>query len=125
MKILSKRQIIMLHSTLIFEFGGIDGIREEALLESAIYAPFQTFDAQDLYPTILAKAATLCFGLIRNHPFIDGNKRIATHSMLVFLDINKISIAYEEQELIFIILSISSGKLNYVHLLEWLRNHII
>lgn len=125
MKILSKRQIIMLHSTLIFEFGGIDGIRDEALLESAIYAPFQTFDDQDLYPTILAKAATLCFGLIRNHPFIDGNKRIATHSMLVFRDINKISIAYEEQELIFIILSISSGKLNYVHLLKWLRSHII
>ncbi len=58
MKILSKQQIIMLHSTLIFEFGGIDGIRDEALLESAIYTPFQTFDGQDLYPTILEKAAT-------------------------------------------------------------------
>ena len=57
MKILSKRQILLLHSALIAQTGGLDGVRDEGLLESAVYAPFQTFGEQDLYPTVLEKAA--------------------------------------------------------------------
>ena len=124
MKLLSKQHIIKLHSELISKFGGTDGIRDEGILESAIQAPFQSFDNNDLYPTILEKASRLCFGLIKNHPFIDGNKRIATHSMLIFLDINNLSLSYEDQDLINIILSISSGQLDNTHLLMWLIDHI-
>ena len=83
MKILKKRQILLLHSVLIAESGGSDGVRDEGLLDSAVNTPFQTFSGQDLYPTVLEKAVRLGFGLIRNHPFIDGNKRIGTHAMLV------------------------------------------
>ena len=61
----------MLHSALIEESGGSDGIRDEGLLDSAINTPFQTFGGQDLYPTVLEKASRLGFGLIRNHPFVD------------------------------------------------------
>lgn len=94
MKVLSKRQILLLHSAIISESGGSDGVRDEGLLDSAIGTPFQTFAGQDLYPTVLEKAVRLGFGLIRNHPFIDGNKRIGTHAMLVFLDLNNVSLSY-------------------------------
>lgn len=98
MKILSKRQILMLHTALIAQSGGLDGIRDEGLLDSALNAPFQTFAKQDLYPTVLEKAARLGFGLICNHPFLDGNKRIGTHVMLTFLDINQLSLSYKDEE---------------------------
>lgn len=72
MKILSKRQILLLHSALIEAFGGSDGVRDDGLLESALAAPFQTFDGEPIYPSVQSKAAQLGFGLIRNHPFVDG-----------------------------------------------------
>lgn len=85
MKRLSKEQILLLHSQLIQQTGGSEGVRDYALLESAIEAPFQSFDGDELYPTIQAKAARLGYGLIKNHCMVDGNKRIGTHVMLVFL----------------------------------------
>lgn len=124
MKILNKSQILMLHSALIEESGGLDGIRDEGLLDSAINNPFQTFAGKDLYPTVLEKAVRLGFGLIRNHPFIDGNKRIGTHAMLVFLDINNISLSYADEELISTILSVASGELDDTKLLDWLQKHM-
>ena len=66
-----------MHSQLISGTGGSDGLRDVGLLESAINSPFQQFGNEDLYPTIQQKASRLCFGLVNNHPFIDGNKRTA------------------------------------------------
>ena len=124
MRVLSKRQVLMLHAVLIAESGGCDGIRDEGLLDSAINMPLQTFASKDLYPTVLEKAARLGFGLIRNHPFFDGNKRIGTHAMLVFLAINGITLSYEDDDLISTILSVASGKLDDTGLLNWLQEHI-
>ena len=124
MKILKKRQILLLHSVLIAESGGSDGIRDEGLLDSAVNTPFQTFSGQDLYPTVLEKAVRLGFGLIRNHPFIDGNKRIGTHAMLVFLNLNSITLSYEDDELISTILSVASGEMDADCLLKWIQQHI-
>lgn len=75
MKLLTKKQIILLHRQLINETGGSDGIRDEGLLESAVLSPFQTFDGSELFPSVEEKAARLDFGLIKNHAFADGNKR--------------------------------------------------
>ena len=75
------------------------GIHDMNLLESAVNTPFQSFAGEELYPTILDKAARLCYGLTKNHPFRDGNKRSAIHSMLVFLYINGIDLDYTQQEL--------------------------
>ena len=100
MKILSKRQILLLHSALISESGGLDTVRDEGLLDSAINAPLATFSGQDLYPTLLEKASRLCFGLIQNHPFVDGNKRIGVHAMLVYLALNGVEINCTQAELI-------------------------
>lgn len=78
-------QVIKLHSSLIAKTGGMDGIRDENLLDSALKSPFQTFDGSKLYPDILDKASQLCYSLVGNHPFADGNKRIGVHLTLLFL----------------------------------------
>lgn len=123
MKTLFKNQVTALHSALIREFGGIDGIRDEGLLESALAAPFQTFGGEPVYPSLQAKAAQLGFGLIRNHPFVDGNKRIGAHTMLVFLAVNGIELRYEQQELIDIVLSVAAGQIDRQGLLQWILDH--
>ena len=122
MKTLSKRQVLLLHSSLIEAFGGSDGVRDEGLLESAL-APFQTFGGEPVYPSMQSKAAQLGFGLIRNHPFVDGNKRVGAHVMLVFLELNGIVLHYEQQELIDIILSVASGEIDRKGLLQWILEH--
>lgn len=123
MKTLSKRQILMLHQQLVEQTGGSDGIRDEGLLDSALSAPFQGFDNTDLYPSLQQKAARLCFGLVKNHPFVDGNKRIGAHAMLVFLVLNGVELSYTQEELSDIILQIAAGEKDYADLLEWLVCH--
>ena len=123
MKTLSKNQVTALHSALIREFGGIDGIRDEGLLESALAAPFQTFGGEPVYPSLQAKAAQLGFGLIRNHPFVDGNKRIGAHTLLDFLAVNGIELRYDQQELIDIVLSVAAGQIDRQGLLQWILDH--
>ena len=90
MKILSKEQVLRMQQKLIDEYGGIPGVRDSNLLDSSLHNAFQTFGGSDLYPTIIEKAANLCFSLINNHAFLDGNKRIGVLVMLVFLEINDI-----------------------------------
>ncbi|QCT06369.1 type II toxin-antitoxin system death-on-curing family toxin [Ruminococcus bovis] len=125
MIVLSKRQILLLHSQLISETGGSDGLRDAGLLESAINSPFQQFGNEDLYPTIQQKASRLCFGLVNNHPFIDGNKRIGAHVMLVFLALNGIELEYTQDELSSTILKLASNEISYQQLTTWIINHQI
>lgn len=124
MKLPNKKRIINLHSDLIKSFGGIAGIRGENLLDSAVETPFQTFDGQDFYPTLIEKAARLAYGLIKNHPFIDGNKRIGAHAMLVFLERNNVKITYDDEELIKIIFGVADNSLTYEKFLNWLEANI-
>ena len=123
MKRLSKEQILMLHSQLIEEYGGSDGVRDYNLLDSALENPFQSFGGEELYPTLQAKAARLGYGLIKNHCMIDGNKRIGTHAMLVFLAINGIELDYTQKEFYETILAIADGSLEYEDLLKWILEH--
>ena len=113
-------QVIKLHSTLISKTGGIDGVRDDNLLDSA---PFQTFGGKDLYPEILDKASQLCYSLIENHPFTDGNKRIGVHLTLLFLKINNIELTYSQKELIEFGLSVAAGNMNKDDIKQWLINH--
>lgn len=123
MIVLTREHVIRLHTGLIAATGGSDGIRDEGMLASALQAPFHSFEGMDVYPSIQAKAARLGYGLIQNHPFIDGNKRIGTHAMLVFLALNGIELEYTQQELIDVILSVASGNTDTASLLEWILNH--
>lgn len=123
MIILSKEQIVALHSSLIAETGGSDGIRDENLLEAAINAPFQTFDNAEVFPSIQQKGARLGYGLIKNHAFVDGNKRIGTHVMLAFLALNKIELDYTQKELSDTILKVVADEYTFDDLLKWVLDH--
>ena len=120
---LSKTQILLLHEQLIAETGGSSGLRDEGMLDSALYAPFQTFGGEDVYPSLQQKAARLCFGLVKNHPFLDGNKRIGAHVMLVFLALNGIELRHTQTELSDVILQLAAGTIQSSDLLSWILAH--
>ena len=123
MKYLTGDQVIELHRKLTETSGGSLGIRDEGMLDSALKTPLQTFDNRELFPSIQEKATRLAFGLIQNHPFVDGNKRIGTHVMLIFLALNGITLSYTDEELIEIILQVASGKADEQDLYQWIENH--
>ena len=125
MRRLTKAQVIALHRELIAETGGIEGLRDEGLLDSALNTPFQSFDGEDAYPSLQKKAARLSYGLIQNHAFIDGNKRIGTHAMLVFLVLNGIELEYTQQELSDMILAVAAGEQHFQDMVNWIINHEI
>ena len=123
MIILSKEQALKLHASLIKSTGGSDGIRDEGLLDLALNNPFQSFDGKELYPSIQAKAARLCFGLVKNHAMLDGNKRLGTHVMLVFLALNGYELSYSQNELSDVILALASGDIGEKEILQWIIEH--
>lgn len=116
---LSREQILMLHHQLIERYGGSHGIRDEGMLDSALSAPFQSFGETDFYPTTQEKAVRLAYGLVMNHPFHDGNKRIGALSMLTMLDLNHISLKTNSAELTEVFLQLASGVLKEKDLLAW------
>lgn len=123
MKYLTHDQVVRLHQALIEASGGSLGIRDEGMLDSALKTPLQTFDSRELFPSILDKATRLALGLIKNHPFIDGNKRIGTHAMLIFLALNGIMLSYKDEELIDIILKVASNQDTEDDLYQWIESH--
>ena len=120
---LTAAQVKTMHGLLLKETGGLDGIRDEALLESALNAPFQTFGGEDLFHTTREKAARLCFYLIQNHPFSDGNKRTGILAMLTFLELNGIQVECTDEELIQTGFALANGKMDDQRLVQWLINH--
>lgn len=122
---LSKSQVLLIHDQLISETGGSSGLRDEGILDSALNAPFQTFSGEDVYPSLQQKAARLCFGLVKNHPFVDGNKRIGAHVMLVFLALNGIELQHSQTELSDVILRLAAGEIEATDLLHWILAHQI
>ena len=123
MRMLTKKQVLRLHDRLLLTSGGAAGLRDEALLDSALAAPFQSFASQELYPTIQAKAARLAYGIIQNHPMVDGNKRLGTHLMLIFLDANGIELSYTGKETESLILGVAAGAVTLEQLMEWIIDH--
>jgi death-on-curing protein len=124
LRYLSIQEVLELHRRLLAESGGIPGLRDENALESAVAQPLMTFGGEDLYPTPLDKASALGFSLIRNHPFVDGNKRVGHAAMEVFLIVNgfEIETSVDEQE--EVILRVAAGALDRDGFTEWLRSHV-
>lgn len=123
MRKLTKEQILLLHQNLIDSSGGSPGLRDIGLLESAIYAPFQSVGDGDAYPSLQQKAARLGFGLIKNHAFIDGNKRIGVHAMLIFLALNGIELQYTQKDLSDMVLLVAEGALSFEEMVKWIVEH--
>ena len=119
------QDIYELHIQLEETFILSSGIRDENLLASAVNAPFQTFMGNDLYPSLYDKAAQLCYGIANNHPFTDGNKRTALHSMYVYLIINGYDIIATQQEVEKLIIDVAAGRMDNTELSKWLQHNTI
>ena len=122
---LTKEQILLLHKCIYDRYGGSYGVRDEDLLDSALEAPFQTFAGQDLYPDDMDKIVRLGYGLIGNHPFHDGNKRIGALALLTLLELNGYKIESTNKEFADIIYAVASGSegKDYEELLNWVKEH--
>ena len=120
---LTKQQKLHLHAALIATSGGSTELRDEGLLESALAAPWQEFAGISQYPDVESKAARLGFGLICNHPFVDGNKRLGAHAMLVFLAVNGIQVNYTQDALIKVVLQVATDVLDCDGLRDWILAH--
>ena len=116
-------EIKSLHNKPISQSGGLDGIRDNKLLDQSVNSPYHTFSGQHLYPTVQAMAAHLAFSLINNHPFLDGNKRIGIFAMMVFLKINGIPLACTDKELETLGWGLADGSINEQELIEWIITH--
>lgn len=119
----SKEKVLLLHQLMAEATGGDVGIRDEALLESAIENIYATFDGVELYPSKEEKAARLGFSLIPNHAFVDGNKRIGIYVMLSFLELNGIKIWASNEDVVNLGLSVADGSANYDDILKWIQTH--
>ena len=120
---ISKEKALCLHQLITKETGGLPDVRDLGLLESALESAFQTFDGEELYPTVMEKGARLGFALIANHAFLDGNKRIGVLVMLTFLQLNGVSLNADDDEVASMGLAVAAGEMTYEQLLTWIQNH--
>ena len=124
MRYVTLGEVLELHRRIIQQTGGASGVRSLAALESAVAQPRMTFEGKDLYAAIEDKAAALAFFIIKNHPFMDGNKRCGHAAMETFLVLNGKEIEAPVDEVEKIILGIASGKLPRKDFVQWLARHI-
>ncbi len=124
MRYVTLAEVVELHRRLLQATSGPPGIRDLGALESAVVQPKATFGSADLYPTLVDKAAALCFALIQDHPFVDGNKRVGHAAMETFFILNgaEIDASVGDQERL--ILDLAAGRIDRAHLIDWLRQHL-
>lgn len=123
MNYLTVAQVLFLHARLIEETGGSHGVRDVALLESALARPRATFGSKDLYPDLFSKAAVFMDFLIRNHPFVDGNKRTGIATAALFLRQNGYRLTASNQELEAFTLHVAESRPEVPEIATWLETH--
>ncbi len=114
--------VLAVHADQVKEHGGSLGLRDRGLLDSALSRPRNRFEYEsgsDLW----SLAASYGFGIARNHPFVDGNKRVAFQAMYLFLGLNGLRIDAPEEEVVCLMLALASGSLDEAELSSWLRDH--
>lgn len=123
MRYLSISEVLDLHDRLLADSGGASGVRDLGALESAVSQPHAAFGGQDLYPDLVTKAAALCYSLVMNHAFVDGNKRVGHAAMETFLLLNghEVQCGIDEQERL--VLHLAAGDLSRNAFTEWVRLH--
>ena len=124
MRFLTLGELIELHRRIVKQSGGANGIRDLGLAESALAQPQMAFGGVELYPTLAEKAAALCFSLVMNHPFVDGNKRIGHAAMETFLVMNGFEINADVDDSESIILRLAAGELERTPVTEWVVEHV-
>jgi death on curing protein len=118
---ISIEDVLTIHDALIEKFGGSPGLRDKELLESSVFRPFNTFDSKDLYTSPIDKSAALIESIVKNHPFVDGNKRTGYTLMRLFLLHEGLDIEATENEKYDFVLMIAEGKSNYEEIRDWIK----
>jgi len=116
--------VLVLHAHLLDLYGGLSGIREPEMLSSALERPFQTFGGEDLYPTIFDKGAAVLESIVRNHPFLDGNKRTGYAIMELLLMANGLEITASEDEKYDFVIAVAEGRLDFDGIRSWIEAHV-
>ncbi len=118
-------QVIYIHGQVLAVSGGLAGLRDRSLLESAVYRMQSSFGGSDLYPDLFSKAAVLCHSLICNHPFVDANKRTAYETLRIFLQLNCRDISASESAKFDLVVAVANGKMTVDQIAAWLGKHTI
>ena len=121
MRYLSLGEVLELHRLVIEQAGGSAGVRDLGALESAVAQPRMTFGGEDLYPGLAEQAAALGFSLIKNHPFVDGNKRVGHAALETFLVLNGYELEADVEEAERVVLGVAAGEVGRDELLAWVR----
>ena len=122
---IEKPLALAIHDRQLAEHGGGSGVRDEALLDSALARPQQLFAYGDPPPDLAALAASLAYGIARNHPFVDGNKRTAAVACETFIRLNSGALQADDLELYPVYLALAEGSLTEDELAAWLRAHLV
>ncbi|PID67176.1 MAG: type II toxin-antitoxin system death-on-curing family toxin [Fusobacteriales bacterium] len=123
---LNYENIVEIHSKVIENYGGLDGVRDDNALRSSAEQIYQSFGEEELYPSIEEKIARLGYSIITNHPCLDGNKRTGFTTMLVMLDINNIEVdIVKVQQSAEFIENVAAGKISYEEVIKWIKDIII
>lgn len=120
---ISEKEVLEIHTILIERFGGLKGVRDKELLDSALNRPYQTFDGKELYPTPFDKAAAILESIVKNHPFKDGNKRTGYVLARLLLMNKQLDINAEQEEKYRFVISISKAELNFDQIKKWLEKY--
>lgn len=123
MRFLSLSEVVELHRMILAQSGSVSGIRDLNGLLSALAQPRMTFEGVDLYPDLEQKAAALCFSLVSNHAFVDGNKRIGHAAMETFLVLNGWELQASVDEAEHVILAVASGEMTRKQFTAWVKQH--
>ena len=107
---LNLEEVLYIHKNQIEEYGGSSGVRDLKLLESALAQPMAAYQNEEFHKDIFDKASAYIFYICNNHPFIDGNKRVALATALIFLDLNKIEINDPSEKLYDLVMGVAEGK---------------
>jgi death on curing protein len=121
---LEKDMVDAFHRESLAMFGGSDGLRDEGLLLSALARP-QSIHAYEPDADVFRLAASYCHGLVKNHPFVDGNKRTGTLAAVAFLALNGVQLSFEEPEIVVMIVGLASSEMSEVDLADWLRRSAV
>jgi death on curing protein len=124
-RFLTLDDVLESHAEQIATYGGADGIRDLGLLQSALAQPEATFGGQLLHADVFEMAAAYLFHIVRNHPFVDGNKRVGLESALLFLEVNGQSIEASDDELVDLVLRTAQGQVTKLEIATCLRDHSI
>lgn len=122
-KYLTVTQVLFIHDRAVKMFGGSFGVRDLGLVDSAVARPQASFDGQDLYQNIFDKAAALLQSLLKNHPFVDGNKRTALSSASILLELNGYKLKNSHKEEVEFAIKVDNQNLTLEQISAWLKNH--